>query len=302
MQGVFRYREIAPIPGFLSIRPQPGKVGVCRWRSDSVNCSHPQWQKTIGRVVFLNCDPIFDGLDNDWTILPAPPAWLTGHLLRRDCLVASIPLADYAKHFEDLVLLPEIGISSHGSVGSVLLFGARPVEEMRDIALPTDSATSNRLLQYLLEKRGLSPRAIEMGPDLPQMLKRCDGALLIGDRALWEAEKNPQLVRMDLGQAWYDETGLPMVFGVFAARKDSPEQCLADAHNDLVKSLERFSDEGCREIVIANSSIRTGFSVARVKRYFTEVSNKMEKMEVEGLNKFLAEVCGVDEVANFVAF
>ena len=267
-----------------------------------MNSSRPQWQKTIGRVVFLNCDPIFDGLENDWTILPAPPAWLTGHLLRGDCLVASIPLADYAKHFDELVLLPDIGISSHGSVGSVLLFGSRPVEEMRDIALPTDSATSSRLLQYLLDKRGLSPRPIEMGPDLSQMLERCDGALLIGDRALWEAENHPKLVKMDLGQAWYDETGLPMVFGVFAARIDSPEKCLAEAHHDLVKSLKSFSDEEYKEVVIANSSDRTGFSVARVERYFTEVSNKMDSQEVEGLNKFLREVCGVEEVANFVNF
>ena len=262
--------------------------------------SSPQWQKTIGRVVFLNCDPIFDGLENDWTILPAPPAWLTGHLLRGDCLVASIPLADYAKHFDDLVLLPDIGISSHGSVGSVILFGARPVEEMRDIAFPTDSATSSRLLQYLLEMRGLSPNSVEMGPDLTQMLERCDGALLIGDRALWEAENNPQLIQMDLGQAWYDETGLPMVFGVFAARRDSPPHCLAKAHHDLVKALRKFSDEEYKDVVIANSSIRTGFSVSRVERYFSEVSNKMEQIEVDGLNKFLGAVCEINDVANFV--
>ena len=171
---------------------------------------------------------------------------------------------------------------------------------MRDIAFPTDSATSSRLLQYLLEMRGLSPNSVEMGPDLTQMLERCDGALLIGDRALWEAENNPQLIQMDLGQAWYDETGLPMVFGVFAARKDSPSHCLAKAHHDLVKALRKFSDEEYKDVVIANRSIRTGFSVSRVERYFSEVSNKMEQIEVDGLNKFLGAVCEIDDVANFV--
>ena len=46
-----------------------------------------------------------------------------------------------------------------------------------------------------------------MGPDLGQMLERCDGALLIGDRALDEAARHPELVRMDLGEAWKDWTG-----------------------------------------------------------------------------------------------
>ena len=143
----------------------------------------------MGRVVFLNCDPLFDSLDDSWMILPAPPSWLTGHLLKGDCLVAAIPSADYAKHIDDLVLLPDVGISSNGKVGSVLLFGNMNIDEMKSIALPTDSATSRKLLIYLLRNIGLNPETVEMGPDLENMLENCDGALLIGDRALWESEK-----------------------------------------------------------------------------------------------------------------
>ena len=58
------------------------------------------WKNVIGRVSFSNCDPIFDGLNPDWTILSAPPAWLTGHVMRRDCIAAPIPSADYAKNNE----------------------------------------------------------------------------------------------------------------------------------------------------------------------------------------------------------
>ena len=69
-----------------------------------------QWKTVIGRVAFLNCDPLFHGLDSKWDVLPAPPSWLTGHLLRRDCVLAPIPAADYARNADDLVLVPEIGI------------------------------------------------------------------------------------------------------------------------------------------------------------------------------------------------
>ena len=109
------------------------------------------WTRTIGRVSFLNCDPLFHGLDDTWNILPAPPSWLTGHLLRKDCVLAPIPAADYAKYADELVLIPDIGICSKGEVGSVLLFSDKSLKEMKSIALPSDSATSVALLKHLLE-------------------------------------------------------------------------------------------------------------------------------------------------------
>ena len=96
----------------------------------------------IGRVSFANCDPLFHDLPGHWRILPAPPSWLTGHLLRGECLIAPIPLADFVKNIDTLQAIDSIGIASDGGVGSVLLFGDRPIEDMRDIAVPTDSSTS----------------------------------------------------------------------------------------------------------------------------------------------------------------
>ena len=97
------------------------------------------WTSVIGRVAFTNCDPLLHGLSDEWTVLPAPPAWLTGHVLRRDCITAPIPTADYALHHEELMLLPDLGIVGMGAVGSVILFGTRELDKMRDIALPSDS-------------------------------------------------------------------------------------------------------------------------------------------------------------------
>jgi len=120
------------------------------------------WDEVLGRVSFTNCDPIFHGLEDKWKILPAPPSWLTGHVLRQDCLTAPIPTADYAKHSEELDLIPDLGIVSAGNVGSVLLFGSRPIESMRDIALPSDSSTSKVLLRWVF-----SPHRINEGHRTP---------------------------------------------------------------------------------------------------------------------------------------
>ena len=56
-----------------------------------------RWQHILGKVAFVNCDPLFHELPEPWEILHAPPSWLTGHVLRRDCLLAPIPTADFAK-------------------------------------------------------------------------------------------------------------------------------------------------------------------------------------------------------------
>ena len=268
---------------------------VFQWpnqRSDRMS-----WESVLGRVAFANCDPIFDGLQDNWKILPAPPAWLTGHLLRRDCLTAPIPAADYAKHSEKLLLLPDLGIVSKGDVGSVLLFGARPIDQMRDIALPSDSSTSRALLQWVLRRNNLDPKFHETGPDLVAMLEKSDGALLIGDRALIAAKENPELVKLDLGAEWTQITGFPMVFGVFAARKDSNLSKLNRARNDMVNQYNQFlHDESWRDEVISRTSSKLGFSISRISEYFlVEVQNKLDEESKEGLEYFLKEVCGMNK-------
>ena len=139
-------------------------------------------------------------------------------------------------------MIPDLGIVSRGEVGSVILFGSRPIESMRDIALPSDSSTSKKLLSWILKHREIDPKTIEMGPDISTMLERCDGALLIGDRALSAAVRNPESVQLDLGAEWTRITGMPMVFGVFAARKDSPVDIVRRARDDMLKQYSMFMD------------------------------------------------------------
>ena len=254
------------------------------------------WQKTIGRVSFINCEPLFHGLDESWDVLPAPPAWLTGHLLRRDCILAPIPAADYAKNSDELFLVPDLAISSKGEVGSVLLFGKVELEDMKTIALPSDSATSVTLLKYLINKRGLKPKYIEMGPDLDGMLDKCDGCLLIGDRALESAEGSPELVKIDLGLEWRNVSGHPMVFGVFAARRDSDLEQVKLAYNALVERLIAFeNDPDVRRKVIEASSAKSSQNKERLERYFGEVINRIESEDFTGLESFLSSACNMKD-------
>lgn len=260
----------------------------------------PQWKRIIGRVAFLNCDPLFYGLGDEWQVLPAPPSWLTGHLLRRDCVLAPIPAADYARHADELVLVPEIGICSKGEVGSVLVFGDMPLSSMKSIALPTDSMTSVALLKYILKQEQLEPQTHLMGPDLTTMLSECDGALLIGDRALEEAKKQPERVQLDLGQAWLNRTQKPMVFGVFAARKDTPIEDVQAAQEALLHRLSHFeTDPVTRKAVIEWSMSKSDLKYERLNRYFGEVFNRLDPEHIQGLEQFLVDACDLTEGSSF---
>ena len=259
------------------------------------------WDGVLGRVSFINCDPVFHTIPEGWKVLSAPPSWLTGHLLRRDCITAPIPTADYASNMGDLSLIKDIGIVGRESVGSVLLFGNRSIESMRDIALPSDSSTSNMLMKWILEQRGLDPKYIKMGPDMDTMLGECDGALIIGDRAISAAINNPDLVRMDLGSEWVEITDLPMVFGVFAARKDSNVNSISDAREIMLSNYNTFLEqEDVRNIVISDASKKVSLSVERVGEYYcNEVSNLLSTEPIKGLLVFLEEVCGVESIPDW---
>ncbi|MBT6645632.1 MAG: hypothetical protein HOB52_07495, partial [Euryarchaeota archaeon] len=52
--------------------------------------------------------------------------------------------------------------------------------------------------------------------------------------------------------------------------------------------------------VVKQSSQRSRFDEERIDKDFFEVSNQMREEEVSGLNKFLSDVCGMEEKAQFM--
>jgi predicted solute-binding protein len=129
------------------------------------------------------------------------------------------------------------------------------------------------------------------------MLDESDGALLIGDRALIAARDYPDLVKLDLGAEWTKKTGFPMVFGVFAARKDSPIAILNKASNDMIRQYDIFlNDNYWKKQVIKRTSLKLGFPETRISEYFSvEVQNRLDDFSKKGLEFFLKEVCEMEE-------
>ena len=168
----------------------------------------------VGSVDALNTVPLTRGLEDQ--IIFATPARFA-EMLRRDELDAALVSVVEVLLNDRYDVLDGIAIASLGEVKSVLLAHRRPLEEAKEIFCDTASLTSVRLLKVLLAERGLQPEFKPL-PDY-NFATAPDYLMLIGDSALDFLFGPPEHEIWDLGAAWYELTGLPFVYAVWALRR-----------------------------------------------------------------------------------
>ena len=209
-------------------------------------------------------------------LVAAPPSTLNGLIETGQLEVSSVSAFCYIKS-DDLELLPDLSISSSstGPVGSVLLFLATDPGNLdgKRVEVPLSSATSVNLLRVLLrEQYSVTPEIVPVETPSFADEKTC-AALVIGDRALqvdsdWSGTKE----RIDMGEWWLRRYSLPMVFGVWAARREFKEQN-QDSYRHIRDSLVEARDMGINSMlseVVKEASARAGIGEDRLKTYFTE--------------------------------
>jgi chorismate dehydratase len=175
----------------------------------------------VGAVNYLNTKPLiheFDRLAPNAELILDVPSRLAEQLAAGELDVALIPVIEYFRTV-NYSIVPNIAIASRGPVLSVTLFSRKPWNEIRRVALDVGSRTSAALAEILLRKRHGAALAI-----LPLPLEHdaedvdADAVLLIGDRAM-RACLPGFAHAYDLGQEWFDWTGLPFVYAVWAVRE-----------------------------------------------------------------------------------
>jgi chorismate dehydratase len=260
----------------------------------------------LGHIQFINCLPLYYGLVKndvllDVDLVKANPADLAVDLVAGKLDIAPIPAIEYARHADDLVLLPDIAISSDGEVQSILLLSKRPAEELggTTVALTNSSRTSQVLARVLLAKRwGIDATYVEMPPDLPAMLREAEAALLIGDdalRAYWD--KPEGLLEYDLGTEWTEWTGLPMVYAVWAARREWVE-AQPEAAQAVVDALGRSLDY-CRlhlDDISEYAARWEPFPADHFRSYFDALQFRFDSRYREGLTRSLTEAHAIGQL------
>jgi chorismate dehydratase len=168
----------------------------------------------LGVVSYLNAAPLVYGLEQEpgLELVRDVPSRIADRLHAGELELGMIPSIEYA--FGDYAIVPGVAIASRGPVRSVVLHHRVPLEALRRVALDTSSRASVALVKTLLQQRlGRQPEYVAMAPELPAMLEACDAALVIGDRAL---ALESELPRLDLGEEWQRQTGLPFVYAFWA--------------------------------------------------------------------------------------
>ena len=202
----------------------------------------------LGAVGYLNARPLVYGLEREprFDLRYDIPSQCARLLHARSIDVGLIPSIEYLRGPRPYDIVPGPAVTSRGPVASVAIFTRVEPKDIRTIAMDTSSRTSVALATVVLERLfGVTPEAVAMAPDLDAMLARADAALIIGDNALFlnpqsaSAIRGPQsaIRKIDLGELWTAETGLPFVYAVWAGWPDALTP-------DDVLRLQRARDQG----------------------------------------------------------
>ena len=181
----------------------------------------------VGRIDFVNCFPLYLHFEEELAargvradVVAGSPAELNRMLIEGSIQMALPSSIEYARHHDALVLLDGLAIGSFGAVDSIQLFSKVPLRELGSVAVTEKSATSICLLKVLCREWGIQPAFAPRRQLLADTLARYDGLLLIGDEALHVLRAGVYPYHTDLGEAWREVSGLPMVYAVCAARRD----------------------------------------------------------------------------------
>jgi chorismate dehydratase len=239
----------------------------------------------VGIVNFLNSKPLAWGfLKGHHADLFAPsfhPPSMVARLLAQGNLDIGLIPSIEVQRIPNLRVLPDMCVAAQHEVRSVLLVSRVPVEEIRRVALDTNSRTSATLVRILLKERwGLTPEYLHERPDPERMLAEADAALIIGDPALRVDRERYQII--DLAAEWKTLTGLPFVFAVWAAR---PEVEIPDLPFYFKSSL-RYGLSSL-DILVREAAAEMGLDTSDIRAYLTEnLSFLLQKDEVRGLEEF----------------
>lgn len=250
----------------------------------------------VGRIPYINCYPVYGGIDRG--LIPLDAELVTGTASDLNDLLAAgeldlsvISAVEYARDAASYHLLPDLAISCDGPVHSVKLFSRRPVEALGDATVlrTASSRTSVLLLELLCRHRWqVAPRFATVRAE-PSDLDALagfphDAVLVIGDAALLLAARGEYPVEVDLGVAWREWTGLPFVFAVWAARRSADQGRAREIHARLLES--RGWGLANLDLLADQAWATTGIPRAVCRDYLGDLDYSFSYRHLAGLTDF----------------
>jgi len=267
----------------------------------------------VGHIQFLNCLPLYHalvkkGLLLDIDLYKDTPAQLCERLIAGQLDISPVPSIEFARHAQELLLLPDIAVSSRGPVMSIVLVSKVPLSRLEGctVALANNSRTSQVLARLVLEYHyGVKPHYFESPPDLAEMFREADAALLIGDDALRIVAAPCPYHVFDIGREWTAMSNHNMVYALWAVRRD-----FACRHPDAVRHVHRAFQASLQESIVSIDAIAgeiarwEPFSTEFLKEYFETLQFDFKPDLQQGLLHFyeLAKKTGALKTVPRLAF
>ncbi len=249
----------------------------------------------MGKISYINASPVYYGLDRgmlpEWLQMVSDvPSALNHKLNTGKIKVSPISAAFYAMNHKDLLLLPDLSISCHGPVMSVILASNYEIDalEGKKVIFSQESASAAAFLKMIFNQKQIIPE-YQIGDvsDPKNIEKLSDAVLVIGDKALVHPWENHFTHCFDLGELWYDMTQLPFVFAVWAVRKSfalkHPEQ-VKKIHDVLLVS-KAMGYENLDQI-IKEGTAKIGIDSKRVKKYFDLLYCDLDDPKIKAMGLF----------------
>ena len=229
----------------------------------------------LGVVRYLNTRPLIAGLDalQGLALRREVPSALVGTLERGETDAALCSSIDYQASDTPMVVLPVGLLGCDGATLTVQVFSRVPFDRVRRLHADPDSHTSRALAQVVAQARfGRVPEMVDGLPARPGAAG-VEAMLLIGDKVVLEAPSEAEFPhRIDLGEAWKSQTGLPFTFACWMAPRP------ADARaRERLRTLAQVLDHQRRRNAMRLASLAAaegrahGWSAPLAQRYLCEL-------------------------------
>ena len=245
----------------------------------------------VGCVSYLNSKPLIDSLDEVEGVIVDyhVPADLRAQLENDEVDIALCPVIDYFQSPEDLVVVPSGGIGCAGPTLTVRLFSQVPIPDIREVYADTESHTSVALTRVILKKTfNIEPKLVSyVAKDRKaegQSVDQPEAMLLIGDKVVNDAPCDCAYKhQLDLGQAWWEMTGLPFVFAVWMTKKGKALGQLPSILSEL-----RLQNSEHIDALADKYAAKHGWSHDLAKQYMSEILRyQVGHNELMGIKQFI---------------
>ncbi|BCB96944.1 chorismate dehydratase [Dissulfurispira thermophila] len=277
----------------------------------------------IGKIPYANLFPIFYMLEkkcdcSTYEFVEGVPSLLNKMIRDGKIDVSPSSSIEYIRNPFLYQIIEGNSISSRGPIGSIFLFTKKDIHELNGniVYVSSQSETSVALLNIILKKF----YDIQCGIQVSQRPEDsgADAFLLIGDDALrYKAISNRQeaigknidkhtihgqlpIVShqfvYDLGEIWYEKTGLPFVFALWIARKDMFDK--REILNKFIKDLNKAKEIASKNLyeIARHSPMKEFMSEKEIVSYWRLIDYDLKAEHKKGLKLFERYLKEVDHV------